>query len=114
MPGRLHLMRDCCGRRTADSGKAWRRGRSYRAEVEGLEARALLAASSLVYPGPDGNLLYAPDAMGNRVEDFSDVGYMGGTVPLPDTPGGITVPVQVTLSPTSGDQTARIQAAIDQ
>src|SRR5262249_837859 len=34
--------------------------------------------------------------------------------PLPDTPGGIAVPVQVSLGPTSGDQTARIQAAIDQ
>ena len=54
------------------------------------------------------------DALGNRVEDFSDVGYLRGTVPLPGTPGGVTVPVRVTLSPAAGDQTARIQAAIDQ
>src|SRR5262249_6301739 len=109
MLGRRHLMRDWSGRRAADSGKAWRRGRAYRAAVEGLEGRALLATSRLVYPGADGHLLYTPDVLGNRVEDFSDVGYMSGTVPLPDTPGGVTVQVRVTLCPTGGDQTARIQ-----
>ena len=30
-----------------------------------------------VFPGADGNLLYSPDALGNRIEDFSDVGYLG-------------------------------------
>src|SRR5262245_150204 len=85
-----------------------------RLPVERLEDRTLLSYSSLVYPGADGNLIYAPDAYGNRIEDFSDVGYMAGTAPLPDTAGGVSVPVMVTLSPTSGDQGARIQAAINQ
>jgi hypothetical protein len=79
-----------------------------------MEERTLLSESGLVYPGADGRLVYVPDAQGNTIPDFSDVGYMSGTVPLPDTPGGVTVPVQVSLSPTGGDQTARIQAAIDQ
>jgi hypothetical protein len=67
-----------------------------------------------VYPGADGNLLYKPDARDNRIPDFSTVGYQTGIPALPDTPGGVSVPVQVTLSPTSGDQTSRIQAAINQ
>jgi hypothetical protein len=73
-----------------------------------------LASSSLVYAGGDGNLLYAPDARGNRLPDFSTVGYQTGVVPLPGTDGGVVVPVQVALSPTAGDQTAPIQAAINQ
>jgi hypothetical protein len=87
---------------------------SRKPRLEHLEERNLLATSSLVYPGADGNLIYAPDARGNRVEDFSMVGYQTGVVPLPDTAGGVGVPVRVTLSPTSGDQTSRIQAAINQ
>jgi hypothetical protein len=82
--------------------------------VEWLEDRNLLTTSSLVYPGLDGSLIYQPDARGNHIEDFSMVGYQTGVVPLPDTAGGVGVPVQVTLSPTSGDQTSRIQAAINQ
>jgi hypothetical protein len=86
----------------------------FKPALERLEERNLLANSSLVYPGADGSLIYQPDARGNRIEDFSMVGYETGIVPLPDTAGGVSVPVQVTLSPTSGDQTARIQAAINQ
>jgi hypothetical protein len=71
----------------------------FRPECEQLEARCLLSTSRLVYPGPDGNLIYQPDARGNRIEDFSMVGYQAGLVPLPDTDGGIPVPVQVTLDP---------------
>ena len=85
-----------------------------RPTLERLEDRTLLAASSLVYLGGDGNLLYAPDNQANHVEDFSTVGYRAGLVPLPDTPGGVNVPVRVSLNPTGGDQTATIQAAIDQ
>lgn len=88
--------------------------RAFRPACERLEERCLLSTSSLVYPGADGNLIYQPDARGNHVEDFSTVGYQTGIVPLPDTPGGVSVPVQVVLSPTSGDQTSRIQNAINQ
>ncbi len=57
--------------------------------------------------GPDGRLIYRTDAKGNRIPDFSNVGYWGGGVPLP------TVPVRRVVEPMAGDATARIQAAID-
>jgi hypothetical protein len=90
------------------------RRRRFRPALERLEERCLLTTSSLVYPGPDGSLIYQPDARGNRVPDFSMVGYQTGIVPLPDTAGGVSVPVQVVLSPSAGDQTSRIQDAINQ
>ena len=63
--------------------------------------------SALVSDGPDGRLAYAPDAEGNRVPDFSRVGYRGGGVPLPD------VAAVETVRPSGGDDTAAIQAALD-
>ncbi|QDU88437.1 hypothetical protein Pla175_18150 [Pirellulimonas nuda] len=66
------------------------------------------ADSSWVYRGDSGRLVYTPDAQGDRVPDFSDVGYLGGRSPVP------TVQTAITLSPVSGDDTASIQAAIDQ
>ncbi|MBA4065636.1 MAG: hypothetical protein C0501_18355 [Isosphaera sp.] len=65
------------------------------------------AHSTLVYPGPSGQLLYTPDAQGDRIPDFSAVGYKGGTVAIP------TVAVRATVNPGAGDDGARIQAAID-
>ena len=64
--------------------------------------------SKLVYPGPDGRLVYVPDEKGNIIPDFSHCGYMGGGVALPDVPVVLTVQPQ-----TEGDDTARLQAAID-
>ncbi|MFJ2008729.1 hypothetical protein, partial [Streptomyces chartreusis] len=56
----------------------------------------------------DGKLTYRQDGQGNRVPDFSSVGYHGGDASIP------TVPVATTLSPSSrGDDTARVQGAID-
>ena len=68
------------------------------------------AATPVVYPGPDGKLVYSQDARGNRIPDFSRCGYMGGGVTLP------TPAVVKRLSPSRGDadDTARIQAAIDE
>jgi len=72
--------------------------------------------------GEDGKLEYVPDQQGNLIPDFSRAGYMGGGVKLPD------VPVKMTLEPRpgmeralamsppeagQGDDTERIQAAID-
>lgn len=58
--------------------------------------------------GPHGRLVYSEDANGNRIPDFSNAGYMGGGVEIPD------VPARVALEPqSSGDDTERIQAAID-
>jgi hypothetical protein len=57
--------------------------------------------------GPDGKLIYATDARGNRIPDFSHCGYRGGGVVIPH------VPVRVVVAPKAGDSTARIQAALD-
>jgi hypothetical protein len=66
------------------------------------------AGSSWVQPGADGRLAYRADERGNAIPDFSRAGYGGGGVPLP------VVPVAVTLeSSGQGDDTARIQAALD-
>ena len=63
--------------------------------------------SKLVYPGKDGKLIYMPDENGNTIPDFSNCGYMGGGVKLPD------VQVRVSVDLGEGDAGARIQAAID-
>lgn len=57
--------------------------------------------------GADGLLKYRADALGNRIPDFSMVGYGTGNRPLPE------VPVRLTLEPAGGDQTKRIQGALD-
>jgi hypothetical protein len=55
-----------------------------------------------------GRLEYAKDAKGNHIPDFSQVGYHSGEKDIPD------VPVRLTLSPADGDDTDRIQKALDQ
>ncbi len=64
--------------------------------------------SQWVYVGADHRLHYGTDARGNRIMDFSHAGYGGGGVALP------AVRVARTLSAQPGDNTARIQAAIDE
>src|SRR5690348_2592902 len=64
-------------------------------------------ATSLVYPGADGKLVYIADSLGNRIPDFSHAGYKGGGVNIP------YVPNKVTIWPVPGDNTENIQAAID-
>ena len=57
----------------------------------------------------NGRLVYGNDQYGNRVPDFSAVGYETGLEPIPD------VPVKATIdSAPTGDDTPRIQAAIDE
>ena len=63
--------------------------------------------SALIQFSAQGRLQYVPDARGNTVPDFSGVGYRNGEVVIP------TVPVAVTIGPVTGDNRARIQAAID-
>lgn len=62
---------------------------------------------------PDQSITIAPLPNGDRIPDFSTVGFNYGNSPVPGEPGGYDVPVLVTLEPGTGDQTDRIQAAID-
>src|ERR1043166_8747477 len=57
--------------------------------------------------GKDGHLTYSPDAMGNRIVDFSYCGYMGSNEAIPNVPVKVVVPVA------KGDATLRIQSALD-
>src|SRR5262245_20406159 len=67
-------------------------------------------ASSWVYYGPDGTLQYQATPLGDRILDFAGAGYMGGRQNIP------LAPVVLALNPTgtSADDSARIQAAINQ
>ena len=63
--------------------------------------------SEWVFGGPDHRLHYLPDGRGNTIMDFSSAGYRGGGVKLP------VAAVCQRLAPAPGDDTARIQAALD-
>lgn len=57
-----------------------------------------------------GKFVYTPDYRGNTVIDYSNVGYKGGGVEIPN------VPVKFTLTPSAdpnGDDSERIQQAVD-
>jgi hypothetical protein len=84
--------------------------------LELLEDRQLLSTSSLVFPGADGHLTYVPDAQGNVIPDFSNVGYESGIAALPGTNGTPDVPVKAIVKPLANgvDAGATIQTAIDQ
>ncbi|WP_265764419.1 DUF6298 domain-containing protein [Fodinibius salsisoli] len=62
---------------------------------------------SPVFSKENGELGYARDDQGNRVPDFSYAGYMAGNEPIPDAPVKIVVPLK------KGDDTRRIQSALD-
>ncbi|KAI8137514.1 hypothetical protein BJV82DRAFT_635163 [Fennellomyces sp. T-0311] len=66
--------------------------------------------SRVVYPGPDGRLVYPPyNEKGDRIIDFSSAGYNEGRTPLPQG-----IPVVMTLDSQGPDDTQRIQQALDQ
>jgi F5/8 type C domain/Bacterial Ig-like domain (group 2) len=64
--------------------------------------------SLVAHLGTNARLRYVPDYKGNRIIDFSSSGYGGGGVRLPD------VQARVAVEPGDGDDSARIQAAIDE
>ncbi len=70
-------------------------------------ARATTNNSSWAFPGPSGRMIRQPDALGNRLLDYSGAGYKGGTVPIPN------VTVKTNLAPVAGDDGASIQGAIN-
>ena len=72
-----------------------------------LAAAAPKNPPPIIAAGADGRLHYDADAQGNRVPDFSSCGYAGGDSAIPDAP------VRVVVAPADGDETARIQRAID-
>jgi hypothetical protein len=57
---------------------------------------------------PSGKLVYSKDGKGNRLPDFSHVGYHSGEKSIP------YVPVTMTLEPRIGDDTKAIQGALDE
>jgi hypothetical protein len=65
------------------------------------------AMSEWAFGGPDHRLHYRYDARGNSIMDFSSAGYRAGGVKLPP------VAAAQRLKPEAGDNTARIQAALD-
>src|SRR5437773_3065352 len=85
------------------------------AAVETLESRRLLANSTIVFPGADGRLVYAPNAQGDIIPDFSMVGYKAGNGPLPNTSGGVSVPVKQSVNPGAAgvEMASTIQTAIN-
>src|SRR5690348_12355466 len=74
---------------------------------------SISAATNLsvwVYPGTSGRLISQPTSVGDRILDFSGIGYGGGKVPLPSTN---IVPVKIVVQPVVGDNVSNIQAAIN-
>ena len=69
--------------------------------------------SDLVYPGDSGRLVYRPTVIGDRVLDFSMVGYKGGGVSRPDVTQLVTPDRIIAVAPVAGDDHPTIQAAID-
>ncbi|MGB8491609.1 MAG: hypothetical protein WCE64_11190 [Bacteroidales bacterium] len=72
-----------------------------------IQVRDIPPATTLVYPGTDGRLVYVADSMGNKIPDFSNAGYKGGGEAIP------YVAVKKVIWPVRGDNSVRIQAAID-
>ncbi|OAV43614.1 hypothetical protein A3850_003485 [Lewinella sp. 4G2] len=64
-------------------------------------------SSEIVYLDAENHLRYVADDENNYVADFSHAGYKNGDAPLPE------VPTVLTLDPITGDNTAHIQAALD-
>jgi hypothetical protein len=63
--------------------------------------------SAIVYHDEKGQLRYASDSSGNRIPDFSQAGYYRGDSVIP------YLPVLVTMRPVDGDNSRRIQKALD-
>lgn len=64
--------------------------------------------TSLVSVDANGRLVYTADSKGNKVPDFSGVGYKNSEAVIP------TVPVVKTVTAISGDNLSSIQSAIDE
>jgi hypothetical protein len=76
--------------------------------AHGAAQGAAAAATTNWISWTGGRLVYGHDAHGNRVPDYSSAGYEGGGVPLP-----VAAVAQRVGAPSGGDDTPRIQAAIN-
>ncbi|MFT5999660.1 MAG: hypothetical protein ACI81P_002118 [Neolewinella sp.] len=65
-------------------------------------------AASIAFRDADGVVRYQADTLNNYIADFSHAGYKNGEAELPD------VPVVKTILVIEGDNTAHIQAALDE
>ncbi|SDN23265.1 discoidin domain-containing protein [Bacillus sp. OK048] len=63
--------------------------------------------SKMAFLNEEGKLEYSSDFRGNQIMDYSTSGYMGGGVKIPD------VQAKVFVEPGEGDDTERIQTAIE-
>ncbi len=72
-----------------------------------VNAQDIPPTISLVYPGMDGKLVYVADSLGNKIPDFSNAGYKGGGMPIPN------VAIKATIWPVLGDNSESIQKVID-
>lgn len=74
-----------------------------------LKAQTIVekGTSKLYHPDSSGKLVYSKDKKGNRLPDFSHVGYHSGEKAIPH------VPVKITMEPSQGDDTKPIQDALD-
>ena len=72
-----------------------------------LAANAAPKGQSPIISSTTTGLRYDADERGNRVPDFSSCGFAGGERDIPNAP------VRVVVAPVKGDETARIQSAID-
>jgi hypothetical protein len=73
-----------------------------------LSSNLLSAQSHWVHSGPGGRLVYETTPKGDRIPDFSQAGYEGGGIALPD------VSTKETVKPSGADDCAAIQRAIDE
>ena len=51
-----------------------------------VNSAGMEAARPIIHLDDTGKLVYVPDEKGNVIPDFSDAGYGGGGVPIPDVP----------------------------
>ena len=96
------------------AGRQVLRASSCAALAASLSAPALAADSQWVKVGQSGRLVYTLDDRGDRILDFSTVGYGAGTVPLPNHAAVVTVDRIVNVNPVAGDNRTNIQNAINQ
>ena len=80
--------------------------------VQGVQET--VTESKYAYYGDAARLVHPLDAQGNRIPDFSSVGYMYGNEPIPDVTTTIDTSRVVNVAPVAGDDMASIQTAIDQ